>query len=110
MITLQTRNPKHPTPNSITKRSYHPFIHIAFYLHFLPEEISTAIPRSTLHDWENKEESKLYGYDWAIDNKERFATLQCVAANEHLLKVNKALIKVIALIKFICINKQRLKG
>ena len=113
MITLQTRNPispqARPTPNSITKRSYHPSILIAFHLNFLPEKLSAALPRSTRSDWMQKEQQLQFGYDWFMDNKDRFATLQCVAANEHLLKVNKALIKVIALIKFICINKQRLK-
>ena len=96
-------------PSYPAKRSYHPSVLIAFYFHFLPEELSSVLPRSTRFDWMHKEQHLQFGYDWFVDNKERFATLQQVAASEQLLKINKALIKIIALIKFILANKQRLK-
>ena len=109
MNAQQIHSPKHQTPNIPAKRSYHPSILIAFHLKFLPEELSSALPRSTRSGWNHKEQRLQFGYDWFIDNKDRFATLQCVAANEHLIKINKALIKIIALRRFITSHKQRLK-
>lgn len=46
------------TPQS--RQSYHPFVMVAFYLQFLPEEILGAIPRSTRHEWQHKPVTQLF--------------------------------------------------
>lgn len=84
-----------------TKQSYHPYILVAFYLRILPEAILLAIPRSTRYDWEHKPVTELFGYDWYSQNQHLFHTLQQVATCKKLLKVNKALLRIIAIRRFL---------
>lgn len=79
-----------------TKQSYHPFVLVAFYLDILPENLLDWIPRSTKNDWQHKKLTELFGYDWYLQNRHLFNTLQQVAVNKNLLLVNKVLLKVIA--------------
>ena len=80
---------------------YHPALILAYYLQCLPEEIREKIPRSTKFDWSKKQESTLFGYEWFCSNRELFDTIEKISVNKNLLKLNKALIKAIALSRFI---------
>ena len=84
-----------------TKQSYHPFIVVAFYLRILPDKLLTQIPRSTLYEWQHKSVIELFGYDWYCQNQHYFDTLQKVAASSQLLKVNRALLRIIAIQRFL---------
>lgn len=84
-----------------TKQSYHPYILVAFYLQILPETILLSIPRSTRYEWGHKNVTELFGYDWYLQNQYLFHTLQQVAASNKLLRVNKALLRIIALQRFL---------
>ena len=82
------------------KTSYHPFILVAFHLNFLPSDILRHIPKSTQHDWRHKDISSLFGHDWYLQNIDLFNTLQHIAINQNLTKVNRALLRLIAINKF----------
>src|SRR5664279_5431886 len=81
-----------------TKTSYHPYLLVAFYLNCLPKNILQIIPRSTKFDWNHRDIQDSFGYDWFLENKDLFHTLQMVAINKRLLKINKAFLRVIAII------------
>ncbi len=83
------------------KTSYHPAITIAFYLNCLPPELSQYIPRSTRFDWQHKDKSTCFGYEWFCQNQQLFNTLKQVSSNKRLLQINKALIRIIAIKRFI---------
>src|SRR5690606_23077663 len=87
--------------NLRSRQSYHPFVMVAFYLQFLPEEISAAIPRSTRHEWQHKPVTELFGYDWYCQNQRLFQTLHQIAISQKLQKINKALLRIIAVQRFI---------
>ena len=100
------------TMHLCTKNSYHPFIMVAFYLNCLPDDILQIIPRSTRFDWKHRNISDAFGYDWYLQNKDLFHTLQELARSERLIKVNRALLRIIAIKRFmkenfICINAGR---
>lgn len=82
------------------KQSYHPYLILAFYLNCLPNEWQQLIPRSTLHDWKHKDTTRLFGHDWYLQNKHLFRTLELVANNKKLLQLNSALLRAIALSRF----------
>ena len=95
------------------KTSYHPAITVAFYLNCLPEDLLEYVPRSTRFDWQHKDKSTCFGYDWFCQNHQLFETLRQVSSNKKLLQINKALIRVIAIKHFItghtgCIKNKRL--
>lgn len=83
------------------RQSYHPFVIVAFYLHILPAQLLSQIPRSTRHDWLSKPVTELFGYEWYCQNQHFFKTLQEVATTRKLLKINKALLRIIAIQRFI---------
>jgi hypothetical protein len=83
------------------KTSYHPAITVAFYLNCLPPELLQHIPRSTRLDWQHKDKSTYFGYEWFCQNQKLFQTLKQVSANKKLLQINKALIRIIAIKRFI---------
>jgi putative transposase len=83
------------------KTSYHPAITVAFYLNCLPAELLQHIPRSTRFDWQHKDKSTCFGYDWFCQNQQLFNTLKQVSNNKRLLQINKALIRIIAIKRFI---------
>src|SRR5450432_2741342 len=83
-----------------TKTSYHPYLLVAFYLNCLPNNILQIIPRSTRYDWSQRDIQDSFGYDWFLENKDLFHTLEMVAINKKLLKINKALLRIIAIILF----------
>jgi hypothetical protein len=87
--------------NNPLKRSYHPFITVAFYLNMLPDGILQQIPRSTAFEWKHKTVTQLFGYEYYCQNLHLFNTLQAVANNKKLLQVNKALLRIIAIRHFI---------
>ncbi len=91
------------------KTSYHPYLLIAFYLNCLPEAWQHRIPRSTRHDWKHKDVTALFGHDWYLQNRHVFDTLQQVASSQRLLRVNRALLQVIALKRFIQKYQHRVK-
>ena len=73
----------------------------AFYLNFLPDDLVCAIPRSTIHDWKNRNTEELFGYRWCTQQQLLFQTLQQVALDKKLIKINLALLPVIAVQRFI---------
>ncbi len=83
-----------------SKTIYHPFILVAFYLDILPDELTSRIPRSTIHDWKQKTVTELMGYDWYCQQQQYFTTLQAIAANRRLVRWNRSLLRVIALSRF----------
>jgi hypothetical protein len=83
------------------KTSYHPAIRVAFYLNCLSPELLQHIPRSTRLDWQHKDKSTYFGYEWFCQNQQLFQTLKQVSANKKLLQINKALIRIIAIKGFI---------
>src|SRR6185437_1566009 len=84
-----------------TKLTYHPYLIIAFHLRCLPDELSERIPRSTRFDWSMKELSEAFGFDWACQQQQFFDTLQQIASSRKLLRVNMALLCIIALRRFL---------
>jgi hypothetical protein len=92
-----------------TKTSYHPHLLIAFYLQCLPPDWLQRIPRSTRHEWSNKDLTVLYGYDWAMQHQQLFDTLREVSTSRRLLRINTALLRLIALKRFIDRHYTRLK-
>src|SRR5579859_1018563 len=83
------------------KTSYHPYLVVAFYLNCLPDHLLHRIPRSTRHDWSHKQLSNLFGHDWYCQNQQLFHTLKEVATSRQLVRVNTALLRIIALKRFI---------
>jgi hypothetical protein len=83
------------------KTSYHPAITVAFYLNCLPNDLVQYIPRSTRFDWQHKDKSTYFGYEWFCQNQQLFQTLKQVSSNKKLLQINKALIRIIAIKRFI---------
>jgi hypothetical protein len=91
------------------KTSYHPYLLVAFHLNCLPEDILAVIPRSTRFDWHHREIHNSFGYDWFKENEQQFKTLKLVAQNKRLLTFNKALLRVIALKRFIENNSDAIR-
>jgi hypothetical protein len=83
------------------KQSYHPFVAVAFYLHILPDQLLLKIPRSTRYERQHKQVTDLFGYDWYCQNQHLFQTLQQVAVSSRLLQLNRALLRVIAIHRFL---------
>jgi hypothetical protein len=81
--------------------SYHPFVLIAFHLNCLPNNLIQAIPRSTRFDWIHSDIQDSFGFGWYHENKNLFLTLELITQNKKLLKINRALLRVIALKAFI---------
>src|ERR1700742_3915232 len=92
-----------------TKTSYHPHLLVAFYLGCLPSDWLQRIPRSTRHEWLHRDQTTLYGYDWSVEHQHLLDTLREVASSRQLLRINKALLRVIALKRFITSNHNRTK-
>ena len=95
---------------SIHKRQYHPFIPFAFHLRILPEKATQQVPRSTRHYWSKKDLQQLAGYEFAIQQQDVLHTLAVIASNKHLITVNKALIKIIAISRYINKNAQSIRS
>jgi len=91
------------------KSAYHPFILIAFYLKCLPPHVLDPIPRSTRHDWQHRDTAAFYGHDWYLQNIHLLNTLQQVAASKRLLQINKAMIRIFALQRFMQVHCARIR-
>lgn len=96
--------------SSIHKRQYHPYIPLAFHLRILPEKLTQQLPRSTKHYWRKKDLQQLTGYELAIEQQSTLNTLSVIASNKHLLTINKVLIKIIALSRYISKNIQGIRA
>jgi len=83
------------------KTSYHPFILIAFHLNCLPDNLLGCIPKSTRFDWVHKKFQDCFGFGWYQENKDMLLTLQLISQHKKILKLNKALLRVIALRSFL---------
>jgi putative transposase len=92
------------------KNSYHPHVLVAYYLNCLPEHILNVIPRSTRYDWQHREIQHSFGYDWSKENEAMFDTLTMVAQNKKLLLLNKCLLRIIAIKRFIEVNTKKIAG
>lgn len=82
---------------------------VAFYLNILPEDLRGVIPRSTLYDWGTKSVEELVGYHWYCQEQPLFSTLKEVALNKRLLKLNIALLRIIAIQRFLKKYKVRIR-
>ena len=91
------------------KQSYHPFVVVAFYLNILPNELLSQIPRSTRYEWQHKSVTELFGYNWYCQNQHLFQTLQEVAASKRLLQVNRALLRITAIQRFLQRHKSHIR-
>ena len=96
--------------SSIHKRQYHPYIPLAFHMRMLPEKLTQQLPRSTKHYWHKKDLQQLTGYEFAIEQQDTLNTLSVIASNKHLLTVNKVLIKIIALSRYISKNAHGIRS
>jgi hypothetical protein len=94
---------------SAPKRSYHPFVFIAWHLNFLPDVIQLQLPRSTVYDWHHKNNDTLFGHDYFQQNRGLFLTLETVANNNTLQIAVKMLIRIIAVKRYIIKYRYRLK-
>jgi putative transposase len=68
------------------------------------------IPRSTRFDWDKRDLQNSFGYDWFLKNKDLFQTLQLVAMNKKLLKINRVLFQIIAISRFMRVNMAGIKA
>jgi putative transposase len=91
------------------RQSYHPFVVVAFHLHILPDKLLSQIPRSTRHEWQHKPVMELFGYDWYCQNQHLFQALQEVAASRRLLQINKALLRILAIQRFLQKHKSHIR-
>ena len=89
---MQSRHPK---------TCYHSYVLVAFHLNCLPDNLLQIIPRSTRFDWHYRDIENSFGHAWYQENKNLFNTLQLVAQNKKLLRINTALLRVIAIKAFI---------
>lgn len=92
-----------------TKTIYHPNFIAGYYLNILPANLLKQIPRSTRHDWNEKQHKNMFGSDWDCQNGERLAILTALNTNKTLLAINNSLIKVIAIKKYITKYTKRIK-
>jgi len=83
------------------KTCYHPFVLIAFHLNCLPDNLLQAIPRSTRFDWVHRDIQESFGFGWYQENKNLFLTLELISQNKKLLKINRALLRILALKAFL---------
>jgi len=88
--------------------TYHPIIPLAFHLSILPSELMTQIPKSTTHEWKSKALQESFGYQYAVQKEQLLNTLQMIAFNKRLIQIKRALIRIIAIKKFI--NANFIKG
>jgi hypothetical protein len=58
------------------------------------------MPRSTMFDWDKRDLQRSSGYDWFLENKDLFHTLQLVAQNKKLISINRVFLRVIAVKRF----------
>jgi hypothetical protein len=92
------------------KTSYHPAITVAFYLNCLPPELFQHIPLSTRFDWKHRDKTACFVYEWFFQNQLLFQTLRQVSSNKKLLQINKALIRIIAIKRFITTHSVCIKN
>src|ERR1035437_9894091 len=93
-----------------SKTCYHPYLLVAFHLNCLPDNMLQIIPRSTRFDWDKRDLESSFGYDWFLENKDLFQALQLIAINRKLLKINRALFRVIAISRFMKVNAVGIKA
>lgn len=96
-------------PSFREKYSYHPYFLLAFHLNILPDHQLQRILKSTRHDWKQKNTKMMFGYEWYLQHQSSFTVLQQVFTNKKLLQINKALLRVIALSRFIKKYQVRIK-
>jgi putative transposase len=94
---------------ALTKTIYHPHLITGYFLKILPTNLLQQIPRSTQYDWNKKQGKSMFGNDWSDKNKERLKTLQLIHNNDSLLKINNALLKIIAIKKYTAKYALRIK-
>lgn len=91
------------------KTIYHPNFIAGYFLNLLPVDLLKQVPRSTRHDWNAKRDKLMFGSCWNCNNRQHMETLALINSNETLLAVNKALIKVIAIKKYMGKHITRIK-
>ena len=92
-----------------TKTIYHPNFIAGYYLKILLANLLKQIPRSTQHNWNVKQQLDMFGSDWGSNNRERLETLSVINNNQKLLAINKSLVKIIAIKKYIARYANRIK-
>lgn len=73
------------------KRSYHSDLILQYKLNLLPDSVKCNIPSSTLHNWKNKDMSKLFGSDFVHDFHDNIDMIKDILRYKRLLKSAKAL-------------------
>jgi putative transposase len=82
------------------KRTYHPWLIIAFQAGILPTELMQGLPRSTKYDWQHKSLNACVGYYWYCQQEERLRILKEIYNSNKLMQVNRALLRVFAIKRF----------
>lgn len=61
-------------------------------------------------EWQQKDSSSCFGFEWFCQHQQLFQTLKLVSTNKKLLQINKALIRVIAIKRFITTQAASIKN
>ncbi|MFZ6025671.1 MAG: hypothetical protein ACOYVG_14570 [Bacteroidota bacterium] len=83
------------------KRSYHPYILLAFHLQLLPPQVFLQLPRSTKQYSKSKNQADLFGFELCSQQEDIIHTLSLVTRNKQLLTFNKALLHILAIKKYV---------
>jgi putative transposase len=90
-----------------SRNRYHPIVPFAFSC-INPIEACSSVPRSTQHYWKQRNKKALFNAG-LIDQHELFATLKAVAHNRHLLACNRAVLRCIAISRFVQTHVHEIK-
>jgi putative transposase len=91
------------------KRIYHPFLILAFKAGILPAQLLCIIPRSTRFEWQHKSLESLFGSDWCSQNQKQLAVVKQVFENKRLMQINIALLRLLAIKRFMQKHTSALK-
>ncbi len=91
------------------RQRYHSILPFAFYCSLLTQPQLRSIPRSTRYYWHKRNQMVLFDAGLS-EHAEHLTTLQAIANHRQLLKLNKALLRAIALTRFIGKNTAAIKS
>jgi hypothetical protein len=83
------------------RKQYHPVVPLAFGLALLPPDVYRQVPRSTRHDWRIRQAKQLFGQELVTQQQKLAEVCSALTTNNWLLRVNKTLIRILAIRKFI---------
>jgi len=91
------------------KRTYHTDISIRYKLGILDDKVVKDIPRTTLHNWKNRDFSKLFCFDNIYDNDENINLIREFLTRKKLLEAAKILYFVYSTLSMILSNLRNKK-